>query len=110
MLANLASLPPLYVAACEFDPLLDDSQRLAHRAKSAGADVEFRVWKGMVHGAVSLMGWIDAMGPEVDRIGEFLRRATRIAHDCACMRRWHAARIDGDFRPALIVDEPHVAC
>ena len=27
--------------------------------------------------AVSLMGWVDAMGPEVDRIGEFLRRVTR---------------------------------
>ena len=78
MLANLASLPPLYIAACEFDPLLDDSQRLAERAKSAGADLEFRLWKGMVHGAVSLMGWIDVMGPEVDRIGEFLRRVTRI--------------------------------
>jgi hypothetical protein len=31
----------------------------------------------MVHGAVSLMGWIDAMGPEVDRIGDFLRRVTQ---------------------------------
>jgi hypothetical protein len=31
----------------------------------------------MVHAAVSLMGWIDAMGPEVDRIGEFLKRVTR---------------------------------
>jgi len=24
------------------------------------------------------MGWIDAMGPEVDHIGDFLRRAMRI--------------------------------
>jgi len=78
ILARLSELPPLYVAACEFDPLLDDSQRLAERAKSAGADLEFRLWKGMVHGAVSLMGWIDAMGPEVDLICEFLRRVTRI--------------------------------
>ena len=77
MLADLADLPPLHITACEFDPLLDDSERLAERAKSAGVDLEFRVWKGMVHGAVSLMGWIDAMGPEVDRIGEFLRRVTR---------------------------------
>jgi hypothetical protein len=43
-----------------------------------GAKAEFRVWKGVVHGAVSLMGWVDAMGPEVDRIGEFLRRVTRV--------------------------------
>jgi acetyl esterase len=78
MLANLANLPPLYVAACEFDPLLDDSERLTERAKSAGADVDFRLWKGVVHGVVSLMGWIDAMAPEVDRVGDFLRRVTRI--------------------------------
>jgi acetyl esterase len=77
MLADLAGLPPLYVAACEFDPLLNDSQRLAERAKAAGLDCELRVWKGVVHAAVSLMGWIDAMGPEMDRVGEFLRRVTR---------------------------------
>lgn len=79
MLANLANLPPLYIAACEFDPLLDDSERLAERAKSARVEVEFRLWKGMVHGAVSLMGWIDAMAPEVDRIGDFLRRVTPVS-------------------------------
>jgi acetyl esterase len=77
MLANLAQLPPLYIVACEFDPLRDDSERLAERAKAAGLDHEFRLWKGMVHAAVSLMGWIDAMGPEVDRVGEFLKRVTR---------------------------------
>jgi acetyl esterase len=77
MLANLGELPPLYIAACEFDPLRDDSQRLAERAKAANVDVDFRIWKGMVHAAVSLMGWIDAMGPEVDRIGAFLRRVTQ---------------------------------
>jgi acetyl esterase len=76
MLADLANLPPLYIAACEFDPLLDDSERLAARAKSAHVDTEFHVWEGMVHAAVSLMGWIDAMGPKVDRIGDFLRRVT----------------------------------
>jgi acetyl esterase len=79
MLANLANLPPLYIAACEFDPLRDDSERLAERAKSTGLDHEFRLWKGVVHAAVSLMGWIDAMGPEVDRVGEFLKRVTRAA-------------------------------
>jgi acetyl esterase len=77
MLAELDGLPPLYIAGCEFDPLRDDSERMAQRAKAAGIDTEFRLWKGMVHAAVSLMGWIDAMGPEVDRIGEFLRRVTR---------------------------------
>jgi acetyl esterase len=72
LLAYLGSLPPLYIAACEFDPLLDDSRRLAARAASAGVPSEFHLWEGMVHGAASLMGWIDAMGPRVDHIGAFL--------------------------------------
>jgi acetyl esterase len=77
MLANLADLPPLYVAACEFDPLRDDSEHLVERARAAGVDVEHRIWNGMVHAAVSLTGWIDAMGPQVDRVGAFLARVTR---------------------------------
>ncbi len=76
MLAELNNLPPLYIAACAFDPLLDDSRRLAERAGAAGVQSEFHLWEGMVHGAVSLMGWIDAMGPNVDDIGAFLRRVT----------------------------------
>jgi acetyl esterase len=78
MLADLGELPPLYIAACEFDPLLDDSTRLAARARSAGVHSEFHLWEGMVHGAVSLMGWIDAMGQRVDQIGDFLRRVTNV--------------------------------
>jgi acetyl esterase len=76
MLADLKGLPPLSISACEFDPLRDDSERLAERARAAGLDVEFRLWNGMIHGAVSLMGWVDDMAPEVDRIGAFLRRVT----------------------------------
>jgi acetyl esterase len=76
ILANLRGLPPLYLATCAFDPLRDDSEALMQKAKAAGADAELRVWPGMVHGAASLMGWIDAMGPEIDRVASFLRRAT----------------------------------
>ena len=76
MLADLGRLPPLHIAACEFDPLLDDSTRLAARATAMGTEAELRIWKGMVHGAVSLMGGVDAMGAEADRVGEFLRRVT----------------------------------
>jgi acetyl esterase/lipase len=56
--------------------LRDDSEQLAARAKRAGVETEFRLWNGMIHACVNLMGWIDAMGPEVDRIGAFLRRVT----------------------------------
>jgi acetyl esterase/lipase len=63
MLAELSKLPPLYIAGCEFDPSLDDSKRLADRARSAGVRLEFTIWEGMVHGPLA-MGWIEAMGAE----------------------------------------------
>jgi acetyl esterase len=77
LLADLAGLPPLYVTASEFDVLHDDSTRLVERLKAAGVDYEFRLWKGMIHASLNLMGWIGAMGPELDRVGAFLRRVTR---------------------------------
>ena len=75
-LADLKGLPPLYLAAGEYDVLRDDSEQLAARAKKAGVETEFRLWKGMIHSCLNLTGWIDAMGPEFDRIGAFLRRVT----------------------------------
>ena len=41
MLADLSKLPPLYIATGEFDPLRDDSLRLAERAKAAGVEPSF---------------------------------------------------------------------
>jgi len=76
LLADLKGLPPLYLAAGECDVLRDDSEQLAARAKRAGVETEFREWKGMIHCCLNLTGWIDAMGPEFDRIGAFLRRVT----------------------------------
>jgi acetyl esterase len=77
LIGNLADLPPLYVTASEFDVLHDDSIWLVEKLKAAGVEVEFRLWKGMIHASLSLMGWIGAMGPEIDRVGAFLRRVTR---------------------------------
>jgi len=74
ILADFAGLPPLYIAACECDPLHDDSVKLAAEANAAGTEAELVVWPKMVHGALSIMGWIDAMGPAVDGAGAFLRR------------------------------------
>jgi hypothetical protein len=31
----------------------------------------------MIHASLSLMGWIGAMGPEIDRVAAFLRRVTQ---------------------------------
>jgi acetyl esterase len=76
LLADLRGLPPLFVTASEFDPLRDDSVALVEKLEAAAAPFEFRLWKGMIHASVNLMGWISAMRPHVDEIGAFLRRVT----------------------------------
>jgi acetyl esterase len=73
LLADLRGLPPLHIAAAEFDVLRADSEELATRARDAGVTVDYELWPGMIHASLNLMGWIDAMGPHVDAIGRFLR-------------------------------------
>ncbi len=49
LFADLASLPPLLLQVGSAEVLLDDSTRLAERAKSAGVDVTLKVWQDMFH-------------------------------------------------------------
>jgi acetyl esterase len=74
--ADLRGLPPVYIATAEFGLLRSDSEAIQAKLEDTGAPVEFRLWPGMIHASMNFTGWIDAMGPEVDRIGEFLRRVT----------------------------------
>jgi monoterpene epsilon-lactone hydrolase len=72
--ADLRGLPPLLIQVGTEEALLDDSTRLAERAKSAGVDVEIEVWDDMIH----VWQFFAAMLPEgqqaIDRIGEFIRK------------------------------------
>jgi monoterpene epsilon-lactone hydrolase len=74
--ADLAGLPPLLIQVGTAETLLDDSTRLAERAKAAGVDVELEVWDDMIH----VWQFFAAMLPEgqqaIDRIGEFIREHT----------------------------------
>jgi acetyl esterase/lipase len=74
--ADLTGLPPLLIQVGTSEILLDDSTRLAERAKSAGVDVTLELWDEMIH----MWHWFAAMLPEgqqgIDRIGEFIREHT----------------------------------
>jgi len=74
--ADLKGLPPLLLQVGTAETLLDDSTRLAERARAAGVDVTFEVWDDMIH----VWQFCAAVLPEgqqaIDRIGEFVRRHT----------------------------------
>jgi acetyl esterase len=52
--ANLSSLPPLFVAAAAFDPLLDDSRQLVERLRAINARHDWVVWPGVTHACLDM--------------------------------------------------------
>ena len=74
--ADLKGLPPLLIHVGTAEVLLDDSTRLAERAKAAGVDVVLEPWEDMIH----VWHYFASMLPEgqqaIDRIGEFIVQHT----------------------------------
>lgn len=74
--ADLTELPPLLIQVGTAEVLLDDSTRLADRARSAGVEVVLEPWDDMTH----VWQFWAAVLPEgqqaIDRIGAFVQRHT----------------------------------
>jgi acetyl esterase/lipase len=71
--ADLAGLPPLLIQVGTSETLLDDSKRLAERARGAGVDVVLEMWEGMIHGWHVFAETLDEGQRAIDRLGEFVR-------------------------------------
>jgi acetyl esterase/lipase len=71
--ADLAGLPPLLIQVGSAETLLDDSLRLAERARQANVDVTLHVWEDMIH----VWQLFAFMAPQaeaaIDEIGSFIR-------------------------------------
>lgn len=72
--ADLSGLPPMLIQVGTAEVLLDDSTRLAERARAQGVDIVLEPWEDMIH----VWPFFAAMLPEgrqaIERIGEFIRR------------------------------------
>ncbi len=71
--ADLSGLPPLYVQVGTAETLLDDSVRLAERARKAGVDVTLEQWDDMIHVFQAFAPMLPEGQQAIDRIGEYLR-------------------------------------
>lgn len=73
LFADLKGLPPLLVQVGTAEVLLDDSRRLAERARAAGVDVTLEEGEDMIH----VWHWFAPMAPEggeaIDRMGAYLK-------------------------------------
>jgi monoterpene epsilon-lactone hydrolase len=70
--ANLSGLPPLLIQVGTAEVLLDDSTRLAERARKAGVNVTLEPWEGMIHGWHIFAMMLPEARQAIDRIGAFV--------------------------------------
>jgi monoterpene epsilon-lactone hydrolase len=72
--AELDGLPPLLLHVGDEEVLLDDTTRLAERARAAGVDVSVEVFPEMFHVFHSFAGFLPEGREAIAKIGEFLQR------------------------------------
>ena len=77
--AELGGLPPLMIHAGSYEVLLDDSRRLAERARAAGVDVSMQTWPVVPH--VWQLFPMPESGQSLDAAAAFLKGKLRSGAD-----------------------------
>ncbi|KAF1029978.1 MAG: Monoterpene epsilon-lactone hydrolase [Burkholderia plantarii] len=72
--ADPAGLPPLFIQAGSTEVLLDDSRRMAERAREAGVSVEFEIWPRMPHVWQMAVPFVPEAGQALDQAAAFAAR------------------------------------
>jgi acetyl esterase/lipase len=72
--ANLSGLPPLLIQVGTAETLLDDSTRIAERARKAGVQVTLEPWEDMIHVWQAFAPLLPEGQQAIERIGEFVRQ------------------------------------
>jgi monoterpene epsilon-lactone hydrolase len=72
--ADFHGLPPLLIHVGSDEIMLDDSQRVADKAKAAGVAVTLEIWEGMWHVWHAFATRLPEAQQAIDRIGEFIRQ------------------------------------
>jgi monoterpene epsilon-lactone hydrolase len=81
--ADLTGLPPLLIQVGTAETLLDDSTRLAERARAAGVDVVLEPWEDMIHVWHFFASMLSEGQQAIDRVGEFIRERVGAARQPA---------------------------
>ena len=74
--ANLKGFPPLLIQVGDHEVLLDDSTRLADRARAAGVQVKLEIWPEMIHVWQLFASFLPEGQQAIAGIGKFIREHT----------------------------------
>jgi acetyl esterase/lipase len=75
--ADMSGLPPLFMQVGSTEVLLDDSRRVADKARHAGVDVDFSIWPKMPHVWQMWMPFLPEARRALDLAGRFVQRVTQ---------------------------------
>jgi monoterpene epsilon-lactone hydrolase len=75
--ADLRGLPPLFIQVGDNEVLLDDSTRLAERARAAGVEVDLDIWEGMWHVFQMSAAQVPESRQALDKVGALVRARLR---------------------------------
>lgn len=75
LFGDLRDLPPMLIQVGDFEILLDDSTRLAERAKAQGVDAELEIYDGAFHVFQNVAG-LPESSAALSSIGRFFDRVT----------------------------------
>ena len=74
--ADLSGLPPLLIQVGTAETLLDDSTRLAERARKSGVNVTLEPWENMIHVFQAFAPILDEGQQAIEKIGAFVLKHT----------------------------------
>ena len=75
--ADLKGLPPMLIQVGSAEILLNDSTRIAEKAKNAGVDVFLDIWEDMIHMFLLFASWAPEGQKANEKIGEFIQKHLR---------------------------------
>lgn len=73
---DLSGLPPLLIQVGSRETLLDDSVRIADRARQAGVPVTLDIWQGQIHVFQVFCPRLDEGVQAIEKLGAFIRQHT----------------------------------
>jgi len=74
--ADLRGLPPLFIQVGDSETLLDDSTRVAEKAKTAGVKVDLEIWPEMPHVWQLFAPFLPEGQQAIDKIGKYVQQTT----------------------------------
>jgi acetyl esterase len=71
---DVSGLPRALIIAAEYDTLRDEAAAYAEKLRSAGVEVTFSCYPGMIHGFLGMGGLVNEAQQAIDEIARFLGR------------------------------------